>query len=137
MKTFVVIAVCSMATVGCRNNTEKIEYILPNDFRGEARVYTNRPDGIVLPIVDGVYVVRFDPNGTLSIKDDGPFSEWHTDITVYESGSIIPSVYNSVSIKSEPQRVAVRAKGYAASGFHYLVIGTADDCNRWREKLGK
>lgn len=67
-----------------------IVLVVPDGYRGPVRLIIDRRQGVEVPLVDGKYTYRIPETGTLVIKDDSPFRQWHSMTAVYSSGKPIP-----------------------------------------------
>jgi hypothetical protein len=67
-----------------------IVLVVPERYRGPVRLIIDRHQGVEVPLVHGKYTYRIPETGTLVIKDDSPFRQWHSMKPMYSSGKPIP-----------------------------------------------
>ncbi len=68
-----------------------IVLVIRDNYRGPVRLVLDRERGVVVPLRGGVYEYRIPADGRLLIRDDEPFSQWHTITAVYAGGGQIPT----------------------------------------------
>jgi hypothetical protein len=68
-----------------------IEFVISEGYRGPVRLIIDRQQGVDVPLVDGKYTYNIPGTGTLLIKDDSPFRQWHSITATYTNGKPIPT----------------------------------------------
>jgi hypothetical protein len=67
-----------------------IVVIVPEGYRGPIKLIVDKNRGIDVPLKEGRFIYHIPPSGTLLIKDDGPFHQWHSMTAKYTNGMAIP-----------------------------------------------
>lgn len=67
-----------------------ITLVIPDNYRGRVRLVIDKERGVDVPLRVGVYEYRIPESGTLHIRDDEPFRQWHTFRAEYAGGQRIP-----------------------------------------------
>jgi hypothetical protein len=107
--------------------------VLPEGYRGPVKLITDRQRGVDVPLLDGKYTYHIPQTGTLVIKDDSPFYQWHPETAMYTSGKRIPIAYEE---KLAPGTVAFHHIGSTAD-----FVGTEAELREylespaWRESV--
>jgi hypothetical protein len=89
-----------------------IELVISEGYRGPVRLIIDRQQGVDVPLVDGKYTYRIPETGTLLIKDDSPFRQWHSMTATYTSGKLIPIDYEG---DLPPDTVSLHSLGSGVS----------------------
>jgi hypothetical protein len=85
-----------------------IVLVVPAGYRGTIRLVIDRERGAEVPLQNGRYTYHIPDDGTLTIKDDSPFRQWHS-LTVFDtSGNAIPE---DIEDKCPPGVVTIRSLG--------------------------
>jgi hypothetical protein len=68
-----------------------IVMVIPEGYRGPVKLVIDRKEGVDVPLEDGKYTFHLPRSGTLRIKDDSPFRQWHSMTAFYTNGEPIPT----------------------------------------------
>jgi hypothetical protein len=98
-RTLALVALCWVCS-GCRSEPDRVQFLLPNDFRGAFAIKPDDPDGVVLVKEGGVYVVRIPENGVLPINGYNPFCSYLSTAS-FSNGD---EIWVSGRIDDAPQR---------------------------------
>jgi hypothetical protein len=85
-----------------------IVLVVPTEYRGPIRLIIDRKNGLEVPLVNKKYTYRVPETGTLLIKDDSPFRQWHSMTVIYANGKLIPNNYEG---KLPPDTVSHHSLG--------------------------
>ncbi len=100
-------------TAYARRSGYPIKIILPVSYRGEFRIVKDRSRGQSLNLQHGVWVFKIPGDGVLLVKDDYPFSMWHTLSCVDSDGrpvTVVSLGTTAGSIKTGPGRLESNSK---------------------------
>jgi hypothetical protein len=70
-----------------------IVLVVPDGYRGPVRLVIDRERGVVVPLKNDRYTYHIPDGGTLIIKDDSAFRQWHSESAMYANGDQIPIDY--------------------------------------------
>ena len=110
-----------------------IVLVVPEQYRGPVRLIIDRDQGVEVPLLDGKYTYQIPETGTLVIKDDSPFRQWHSLTAMYSGGKLIPADHEEnlpgeiVSIHSLGS--GARVQGGKQEEFIEYFVGTKAE---WR-----
>ena len=113
-----------------------IELVIPDGYRGRVRFVIDRTQGVHVQLKDGKYTYHIPQSGTLIIKDDGPFRQWHSLTAVYANGMPIPNDYKdnlpADAVTLHSLGAGVRGQGSEREEFFEKFVGA----NAERRKYG-
>lgn len=76
---------------GCSPDpTYEVEYVIPNNYKGEFFIELNSPDGTKLQKKSGKYVLIIPSTGKLRIRGEIPFNGFQEISARFEDGTKIP-----------------------------------------------
>jgi hypothetical protein len=107
-----------------------IVVVVPEGYRGPVELIIDRQQGVDIPLVDGKYTYHIPQTGTLVIKDDSPFRQWHPETAMYTSGKRIPMAYEG---NLPPDTVARHSLGSNQERIHYFV-GTTTELRKYADR---
>ncbi len=111
---------CWLLLAGCtRNEGRRVEYFLPDDYRGEFVIIENK-HAAPLPIENGAEICRIPTNGVLHAERLTNFRRWHAVGARYFSGHSIPVRFTS-DPEVAPNEVCVYELGDAGSRLEFFV----------------
>lgn len=105
-----------------------IVMVVPEGYRGPVRLVIDRRHGVDVPLEYGKYTYHIPQSGTLLIKDDSPFRQWHSMTASYTNGKPIPLDYedglppDAVSLHSLGS--GVRTRGGEHEAYIEDFVGT-------------
>lgn len=108
----------------------RIVYVFPSEFKGVAKLYGKRSDGIDLQVVNNTVTLIFPESGELKIKGELPQREWHQFSARYYDQKAI--MVDSADEKGRPisdDVLAFRRVG-ESDDVYWFVIGTFEDVVR-------
>ncbi len=89
-----------------------IVLVVPEGYRGPVRLIIDRQQGVDVRVADGKYTYHIPEIGTLVIRDDSPFRQWHSMTAMYTNGKHIPIDYEG---KLPPDAVSLHSLGSGVS----------------------
>ena len=78
-----------LLTPGCTRSGKSVVFVLPAGLRGEFRIVKDSMLGVELTEDEGEWVVAIPPDGELRVKDDRPFSRWHSEHALRVGGGMV------------------------------------------------
>jgi hypothetical protein len=119
--------------LGCHTRTTRIDYVLPNEYRGAFIIYTNSAGGITLPraVNNGLEVVTcsIPRTGVLYVCDDYPFYRWHRVQARFENGEPLPVASKGDQLPAGI--VALWGGGSRGGGMIYDFVGTTTEAEKF------
>jgi hypothetical protein len=70
-----------------------IAIVIPTGYRDPVKLIIDKQQGVEVPLENGKYTYHIPESGTLLIKDDRPFRQWHSMAETYTNGKLIPIDY--------------------------------------------
>ncbi len=89
MRHLLCLALLTLLLEGCNRSGKPILIVLPDGYTGEFRIVKDSRRCGELVERNGQWVFEIPADGTLYVKDDGPFYRWQSEAVRYKKGGTV------------------------------------------------
>jgi hypothetical protein len=90
MKRLLVFAIFAvLVCAGCNDSGARIHFVLPDGLKGLIEITQDEDRGLVVHEHEGRFTYTIPPDGQLHVQSLRPFTRWHKQSAVYQSGAVL------------------------------------------------